>query len=155
MYKKIVSLVPSHSRFLVTGSQKWAIAINSDEEMMSKYSHIDCSAAAWAILREVAMHPQTFWILIYDIKGAAVDVTGQLIKLFVNKSLWHLTNKILEVFLNRTLHCHPCFLQSRRFRGVKQGNTNVFVRCTCRKLKRNRSRQVALCIILVLPFFPF
>ena len=40
--------LPSHSRCFVTGSQKCATAINKEEEIMSKNSHIDWSACAWA-----------------------------------------------------------------------------------------------------------
>ena len=47
------------------------------------------------ILREVAMHPQPFGILVYAKQRVTMDVTGQLIKLFVNKSLCLLTDKSL------------------------------------------------------------
>jgi len=41
-------MLPSHSRLLVTGSQKWATHMHKEEAIMSKYSHVHWSAIACA-----------------------------------------------------------------------------------------------------------
>ena len=73
---------PSHSRLLVTGSQKWTTAINREEEIISKYSHMDWSAIAWARSWAKSQWTTTRF------ESASTPVTTRLCTSFVSLSSW-------------------------------------------------------------------
>ena len=115
--------LPSHSRRFVTGSQKCTTAINKEEEIMSKNSHI------------ISMQNQALGIIVDSLNRSVMNVRSQPVQMLMNKSLSHLSNKILEIFVNRASLFHPSFLQFWSRRHMSQRNACTRHWCIRKKLQ--------------------